>query len=204
MKREEKKAVLQQKIVTTASDLYLKNGASKTTMRSLADIVGISTATLYQYFSDKPSLTRAVIINVLGDMNQDILEAVQDEMMTFPQIVQHLKKRTATVIAKANPEFWDTLFEAYQTDPQVISIYNSDGEVWQSFIARGRQAGYIDSELGDTAVMFFFDMFFQYFKNRVNVTKLEQGGADMAKLEQDIDRLLFQGLFGEKYRASRV
>jgi AcrR family transcriptional regulator len=49
-----------EEILAAAQKLFVKNGADRTTMRSIADEVGISSAAVYSYFPDKMAVYVAV------------------------------------------------------------------------------------------------------------------------------------------------
>lgn len=60
-------------IVAAARDLYEERGLDRTTMKDIAERVGVTRSLIYHYFSDKDAVTEAV----LNDMVEDFLEALR-------------------------------------------------------------------------------------------------------------------------------
>ena len=60
-------------IVAAARDLYEERGLDRTTVKDIAERVGVTRSLIYHYFSDKDAVTEAV----LDDIVEDFLEALR-------------------------------------------------------------------------------------------------------------------------------
>jgi AcrR family transcriptional regulator len=71
-----------QRIVAVAADLILRQGVAGTTLDDVRAQADVSSSQIYQYFSDKEALVRAVVDyraqTVVGDINEPMLAAIED------------------------------------------------------------------------------------------------------------------------------
>ena len=68
-------------ILLAAQRLFLEEGFEHTTMRRLADAVGVSATALYVYFTDKDAILQAIAEATFAEMLA-VLEASQDPALT--------------------------------------------------------------------------------------------------------------------------
>lgn len=183
-------------ILKTAAELYLKTGPAEVKMRELARIIGISSATLYKYFSSKDELSRAVVMQILTGYHDTIMDYLNDPGLTFPKILQRMQQFSKQSLSNVNVEMMDLFFEMYQDNNEINLLFDSRSIFWRQFVARGRTDGYIDDDLSDPAVFIYIDMFFQYFRNRRHMDKFKMNPQSLQKIDHELDRMFYRGLLG--------
>lgn len=67
-KREEKKAEQRERIISVAMELFNTNGYHETTLAQIASDCGISTGTLYNYFSNKADIVFASLLETHAEL----------------------------------------------------------------------------------------------------------------------------------------
>ena len=106
-------------ILTAAKELFIREGYEATTIRRIADVVGVSAPALYLYFRDKEAIMLALCDQTFGLLIEQMEEMAQLEL---PPIEQLRRCGEAYVrFALANPrEYWLT-FMSGNTPKQIKS-----------------------------------------------------------------------------------
>ncbi|EST11168.1 TetR/AcrR family transcriptional regulator [Sporolactobacillus laevolacticus] len=197
MKRSERKDMMRERILQTASELYLKVDPEEVKMRELARIIGISSATLYKYFSSKDELSRAVVMQILTQYQNTIMDDLNDPTLTFPEILQRMQRFSRQAHRNVNMKTMDLFFKMYQDNNEINRLFDSRSDFWRQFVARGRADGYIADDLSDTAVFIYIDMFSQYFRNQEHMDKFKMTPQLLQKIDHELDKMFLRGLLGE-------
>src|SRR5512145_910400 len=90
-----------QNILQTARRLFIAQGYTATSMRQIAEAVGIGKATIYHHFPDKQSILMALLDQNMGQMNES-LAAVQSEMEPRRRIEVAAKSSTRFLLESAD------------------------------------------------------------------------------------------------------
>ncbi len=189
--------MMRERILQTASELYLKTDPEKVRMRELARTIGISSATLYSYFSSKDELSRAVVMRILTRYQKTIIDDLNDPTRTFPEILQRMQRFSRRARNNMNMKTMDLFFKIYQDDNHEMNrLFDSQSRFWRRFVARGRADGYIAEDLSDTAVFIYIDMFSQYFRNQEHMDKFRMTPQLWQKIDHELDKMFFRGLLG--------
>ena len=88
-----------EEILQAAKELFLEQGYDSTTIRRIADRVGISAPALYLYFKDKEELFRAVVRDTVSPNIDHLREAIMAVDLPFAQIVPIFLGRLSAVAA---------------------------------------------------------------------------------------------------------
>ncbi|GAA1711877.1 TetR/AcrR family transcriptional regulator [Fodinicola feengrottensis] len=70
--------VLRAEILATASRLFYERGYDATSIRDLADTVGISSSTMYHHFANKQDILYAIIVPFMQDFDAAIVPMLRD------------------------------------------------------------------------------------------------------------------------------
>ncbi len=70
--------MLRSEILTTASKLFHERGYVATSIRELADEVGISSSTMYHHFKNKQDVLYAIVLRFMADFNAAIVPVLRD------------------------------------------------------------------------------------------------------------------------------
>ncbi|MCQ2009751.1 TetR/AcrR family transcriptional regulator [Sporolactobacillus sp. STSJ-5] len=196
MKRSERKNMMREHILRTAAELYLKVDPDTIKMRELAQTIGISSATLYNYFPSKDELSKAVVTRIFTEFYDSILGFLNDSTLTFPECLQGMQQFSKQALSHVNKKMIDLFFKMYQDNSEINLLFDSRSVFWRKFVARGRAEGYIDDDLSDTAVFIYIDMFFQYFRNRQYMEKFNMTPQSLQKIDHELDKMFYRGLLG--------
>ncbi len=71
-RRERKKAVAREKIMTTGIDLFSKHGIDAVTIDEIADAADIGKGTVYNYFSTKEDIVVAFMAGLEGKIQAKV------------------------------------------------------------------------------------------------------------------------------------
>lgn len=197
MKRSEKKAQTQTRILTIARQLYIKQGPKQTDMRELAQHANVSTATLYRYFPTKELLTQTVVTDYFTKINEQIDQLLQRPDLDFYGAMNLVETSIRKVVGTVNEDFLACTWAAYQANSTLIALFNFDSAVWQKLIRLGRKTGEISASFDDEVVFMYIDMFFQYFRKGNNVQKFGLNKSRLQQLDNQLRNLFFQGLRGQ-------
>ncbi len=86
-RRKQEKEELRQIILKAASTLFLEQGYNRFSMRSLAESIGYSAATLYLYFRDKDDLLFTVVDEGFARFTRQLANAVASSADPWEQLV---------------------------------------------------------------------------------------------------------------------
>ncbi|MCO7128097.1 TetR/AcrR family transcriptional regulator [Sporolactobacillus shoreicorticis] len=195
MKRSERKDRMRERILTAAVERYKEVSLEAIKMRDLARSIGISTATLYNYFSSKEKLSKAVVLHMLASYQQTLINYLNDPSLTFPEILQRMQLSSKQIHNSVPEKLMDLIFKMYQ-DNEIYHMFDSQSDFWRQFVARGRADGYIADDLSNTTVYIYIDMFFQYFRNPEHLEKLKITPQLLKQIDHELDTMFLRGLLG--------
>jgi AcrR family transcriptional regulator len=111
-RRERERGQLRQDIVTAARDLLLEEGLDGLSMRSIADRIEYSPATLYLYFKDKDELVREVVRTGFELMQDVVAQELENTGAEASAIEQYgAMGRAYARFATENPAYFRVMFE---------------------------------------------------------------------------------------------
>ncbi|MCL1631460.1 TetR/AcrR family transcriptional regulator [Sporolactobacillus sp. CPB3-1] len=196
MKRSERKAMMRARILRVATDMYIKADPETIEMRQLARNIGISSATLYKYFSSKQELSQAIAMRMLTKYHDMVMSYLKDQSLTFPEVAQRMQRLSKRMFSRVHIKMIDFVFRLYQNNSEVNRLFGSQSNFWRHFVARGRKEGYIADNLSDTAVFIYIDMFFQYFRNPQHMDKFKLTPQLLQQIDHELDMMFYRGLLG--------
>lgn len=98
-KREANKERCRQDILDAARELFKSKGYECTTIEEVADLAGVSKATLYNYFSNKDSLLLGLIDQVVHNLQ----EYIHHELNETNRNIDKLKQLMVRIVLDAMP-----------------------------------------------------------------------------------------------------
>lgn len=122
------KEEIRKKILSTAEDMFFELGFEQTTMRSIAQCVGISVSNLYLYYKNK----EAIFTDVVEGFNRyffDVLTEFLDHNDLEVDITEELNTMLKEVIANNHKKFVILMDKSRQTSyegvkAQIIQVLN--------------------------------------------------------------------------------
>ena len=121
----EERKLRQDRILSSALDVFKANGLDGATMDSIAEKAGFGKATLYYYFSSKEEVFLGIMEEGWKSLLASLEVIIQEEQSprkTFIKILVHIAQN-----AKQRPNLYEFLFQA----PKVINLTEFDDQKWK-------------------------------------------------------------------------
>ena len=132
----------QTRILTKTHELFMLYGIRSVSMDEIANHLGMSKKTIYQYFKDKDALVEGVI-NIEIEMHQDEFSkyaaisenAIHEIFLTLDTVEEMLKHMNPSVMFDLQ-KYHSTAFEKFRTHKNTFFY-----EITKANIERGKQEG---------------------------------------------------------------
>ena len=121
----EERKLRQDRILSSALDVFKANGLDGATMDSIAEKAGFGKATLYYYFSSKEEVFLGIMEEGWKSLLASLEVIIQEEQSprkTFIKILVQIAQN-----AKKRPNLYEFLFQA----PKVINLTEFDDQKWK-------------------------------------------------------------------------
>ena len=121
----EERKLRQDRILSSALDVFKANGLDGATMDSIAEKAGFGKATLYYYFSSKEEVFLGIMEEGWKSLLASLEVIIQEEQSprkTFIKILVQIAQN-----AKQRPNLYEFLFKA----PKVINLTEFDDQKWK-------------------------------------------------------------------------
>ena len=121
----EERKLRQDRILSSALDVFKANGLDGATMDSIAEKAGFGKATLYYYFSSKEEVFLGIMEEGWKSLLASLEVIIQEEQSprkTFIKILVQIAQN-----AKQRPNLYEFLFQA----PKVITLTEFDDQKWK-------------------------------------------------------------------------
>jgi len=121
----EERKLRQDRILSSALDVFKANGLDGATMDSIAEKAGFGKATLYYYFSSKEEVFLGIMEEGWKSLLARLEVIIQEEQSprkTFIKILVQIAQN-----AKQRPNLYEFLFQA----PKVINLTEFDDQKWK-------------------------------------------------------------------------
>ena len=123
----EERKLRQERILSSALDVFKANGLDGATMDSIAEKAGFGKATLYYYFSSKEEVFLGVMEEGWKSLMESLEVIIQEEQSprkTFIKILVQIAHN-----AKLRPNLYEFLFQA----PKAINLTDFDDQKWKKY-----------------------------------------------------------------------
>jgi AcrR family transcriptional regulator len=138
----------QNRIVTKTHELFMLYGIRSVSMDEIANHLGMSKKTIYQYFKDKDSLVEGVI-NIEIEMHQDEFSkyasisenAIHEIFLTLDTVQEMLKHMNPSVMFDLQ-KYHSTAFEKFRTHKNTFFY-----DIIKANIERGKQEGLFRADI---------------------------------------------------------
>jgi AcrR family transcriptional regulator len=138
-------------IVATAAEMFARKGIRSTTVREIADSVGVLSGSLYHYFSSKDEIVKEILtgfLDVILVRYKEVLEQGQDAAQTLREIVL-----TSLQVAKQQPDataIYQNELRYLRESPQYKDVQVAAADVqrvWLGIIERGVADGIFRADI---------------------------------------------------------
>jgi AcrR family transcriptional regulator len=154
--------VLRGKIMERASVLFYQRGYAATSIRDIADAVGISSSTLYHHFTNKQEVLHAIAMNFMTDFVAETTVVLQDTSRTPTERIRDTVRLHLTISDHRRPELLAgnpiryALNQEQQRD--AIALQSRYHDAVLAVIAQGRAANEFDIADVGLTTMALLDM----------------------------------------------
>ncbi|WP_099221523.1 TetR/AcrR family transcriptional regulator [Listeria costaricensis] len=189
---ERRRARKELQILEASEKLFMQYGVKKTSIAEIAKEANVSQVTIYNYFENKTNLVHQVFLHYISKATEDFVQLVNSSI-AFPEKIKHLIFNEKALTQNMNPDFYAHLMQEYRTDVDFANRYNEEyvNPLLRKLFDEGKETGYIDPNINPDALLFYVQMLISYAQNL-------QGIENMLPLAEDIVKLFFYGLFGER------
>lgn len=191
---QERKAHQRQAILTAGVTCFTRDGYKATHIKDVADEAGVSQVTLYKYFDSKLSLGHQVVIEIINQGYADFQKLIDDQQLTFPEIIQTMMTNKVQMGAKIHPDFYKFVTDEMQSNLGSTAVREAydigEKTFWDSVVARGRAAGMINPDISNQALLIYLNMYVSY----MSTADIEP--ATYKKLGEQLLHLFFYGFVG--------
>jgi AcrR family transcriptional regulator len=182
-------------IIKAAVDLFDRHGFDRVTVSEIAEQAHVSKVSVYNFFESKDNLRRTIIRGILDESLERYRALLEKEEAFMDKIGEYLRLRT-WYYGQYSVEF---LFDALKTDPEVQAMFEdytiANKGLFMEFAGQGRAAGVFSSDVSDTAIELYIDIFQSYIMNN---KKIRDALEHNPKLAEELNMLFLDGLIRNK------
>lgn len=189
-------------ILANAAELFARKGVSATTVREIADTVGVLSGSLYHHFSSKDAIVDEIITGYLNELREAYRRAVEE--YTEPRACIHALVTVSLETSEAHPhatEIYQNDFNYLRELPQFSYLKSAAAEVqktWLDVIERGVEQGVLRSDIPPR-------VFYRFIRDAVWLAvrwHKPGGGYSTAKLADDCTSIFLDGFAAKNGRRS--
>jgi AcrR family transcriptional regulator len=149
-------------ILDGAAALFHQRGYDATSIRDLAEAVGISSSTLYHHYANKQDILHAVIIRFMRVFNASIIPVLRDEQLPIIERLDHAVRLHLRISDERRPELLPVhqFRNALAADQLrgVIALQWEYHDALKALIRQGCATGELGTDDVDLATMAIEDM----------------------------------------------
>lgn len=180
-------------IVATSAQLFARKGIRSTTVREIADAVGILSGSLYHYFESKDDIVRAILLGFLESLRSRysaVLDADLDPAQALSAVVL-----TSLQLAKEHPDataLYQNEIQYLRESQRFKEVQSTAAEaqrVWLEIIEKGVAAGVFRADIDPR-------LFHRLIRDAVWLSGRGQrgdGGYDTEQLAEAISAIFLDG-----------
>jgi len=195
----EKEYSTKERIVGIATEIFTKQGFSKTTMDELSAKIGISKKTLYKHFDSKERLVREVVEKLMAETSSDVEKIVtgdNDEFIaTIRKLFEYLPIRLERFgrfisgeLKMCMPELWDEV-DKFRREVGHKNI--------ERVIKKGIRAGLIRKDINTELAV---ELYFNALVNTLTPENLIQRRFTITALFDTFGKVFFEGMLTDEAR----
>ncbi|AST91654.1 TetR/AcrR family transcriptional regulator [Sutcliffiella cohnii] len=178
-------------ILEAALQLFMEFGIQKVSISQIAKKANVSQVTIYNYFDSKHNLIREVFIYYTDNVTLEFEKLINSEL-PFPDKIKQIifnKKKAANQL---HEELYEYFLKEYREEGNHLQKLYAEKVLPQimSFFEDGKKEGFINKNLSNEAILFYFQMMTDYFKK-------EETYQQLLPLTEDIMQILFYGILGK-------
>ncbi|GAA0319709.1 TetR/AcrR family transcriptional regulator [Oceanobacillus sp. FSL W7-1293] len=188
---ERRTSIKKEKILNTSTALFQKEGIKKVSISKIAKEANVSQVTIYNYFESKENLLHEVLVYYTNQMWEKYHKLIE-EPISYEEKMKQLIFSEAQIVNDVHEEFSNYMMEQYKIPGNFIErLYQEKAlPAMMQLVQQGRDEGFIDPAISDTAIFVYLQMFSDY---------LQKGDAieQLVPLTEELMKLFFYGIAGK-------
>lgn len=133
-----------------AARLFWKNGYSATTIRELAELLGVQKASLYYHISGKEDLLHDICVESLGNIHDAVVEALEGESDALTRVRVMIRAHVSSML-EDREKHATMLTELKSLSPErreaVVGLRDDFERVAREVISDAQEAGVLRSDM---------------------------------------------------------
>ncbi|MEK4299825.1 TetR/AcrR family transcriptional regulator [Oceanobacillus sp. FSL W8-0428] len=187
---ERRTLVKKEKILNTSAALFQKEGIKKVSISKIAKEANVSQVTIYNYFESKEKLLYEALIYFVNQTWEKYHKLIEEPISYEEKMKQFIFSEAQTV-NDLHEEFSNYMMDQYKIPGNFIEhLYQEKAlPAMMQLVQQGRDEGFIDPAISDTAIFVYLQMFTDY---------LQKGDAieQLVPLTEELMKLFFYGIAG--------
>ncbi|MCA0991782.1 TetR/AcrR family transcriptional regulator [Pseudalkalibacillus hwajinpoensis] len=145
-------------IMNAAFTLFNKEGIKKVKISDIARFAGVSQVTIYNHFTSKEELVRAVMKEYMHQQFQIFKESVEEER-TFPELVELIVFEKHKAVQSLDPSLLQEMLTADEELKEYVDhFYRTQTlPLFVQLLERAREHGEINALLSMESIMFYLN-----------------------------------------------
>ncbi|WP_179238871.1 TetR/AcrR family transcriptional regulator [Sedimentibacter hydroxybenzoicus] len=153
---EKRTQIKKEAIINSARKLFIKHGVTDVSISEIAAKANVSQVSIYNYFGDKISLAKEVLISYIDILVNEYDEILEDNI-SFEEKLKIIITKKHDAITNSGKTFFSS--DAWQ-DKALKDIYTEAANlkikaIFTKFIQNGKSEGYINENIPDDAILSF-------------------------------------------------
>jgi AcrR family transcriptional regulator len=154
--------VLRSKIMDRAAALFYERGYAATSIRDIADAVGISSSTMYHHFTNKQDVLHAIVSNFMADFAAATVPPLRDRTQSPTERIRRMVRLHLEISDDRRPELLIGNPIRYALNPEQqregIGFQQEYHDAVREVIAQGCATGEFHTEDLELTTMAVLDM----------------------------------------------
>jgi len=147
-----------QRIINLATELFTSYSYSKVSMDDLANKLGMSKKTLYNYFDSKEKLLSMIVDQYMTELLDNGETIISDQNLEYPDKVAKIFTMVATKLSSINPYFIEDISKNAPSVWHNIQQYKSEAAFrrFMRLLDEGVKKGFIKKEINKTIAVILY------------------------------------------------
>lgn len=190
---------IRSRILQSARSLFLARGFVHVTADDVARGLGISKATLYKVFPSKEDILRAVVRQLLAEVDAGVRKIIDDPARGFVEKMVSLFSFLGSRVSRFGPVFVQDLQKSAPGIWQEIDEFRRGRilKYFEAILVAGRREGFFREDVEPAILL---EMFIVLVREFINPAAILRWGRPPTEVFESIIKVFFQGILTERGR----
>lgn len=188
---ERRKVQKKKDILDAALSLFLKFGVQKVSITEIAKQANVSQVTIYNYFESKDNLVHEVIMYYTDSVWMEY-EDLFHSNFSFHEKIKKIIFEKKEIANEIHEDFYQYFMREYETGMSYIENLYKEKVLpkFMELFEEGKKQGFVDPNISTEAILFYIQMFKEYFQRK-------DAYEHALPLTEDLTKLFFYGIAGK-------